>query len=143
VEVILERNPRLREFGFPIHTATDAKDLLGLIPRLGNLQSLRIEDGSSSVPLLDPDDLLDALDQNLNPIRYDFFSPKSEHQVRLHTILQRNVQLLRRRKITKSIQQLAMSPHLWPWILHEMSIRDGWMDASYYFIRELVMLHPP
>jgi hypothetical protein len=143
VEVILERNPRLREFGFPIYTATDAKDLLGLIPRLNNLRSLRIEDGSSSVPLLDPDNLLDALDQNLTLISYDFFSPKNEHHVRLQRILQRNVQMMRRIEMTKSIQQLATSPQLWPLIQYEMSNHDGWIDARYYFIRELVMLHPP
>lgn len=143
LELILERNPRLREFGLPICTAMDAKALLGLIPRLGDLRSLRIEDGSSSVPLLDPENLLDALDQNLNLIKYDFFSPKSEHQLRFHKILHRNVQLMRRTKITTSIQQLATSPQRWPLILNEMSIREGWIDASYFFIRELVMLHPP
>lgn len=140
IETILENNPRLIEFGFPICTANDAKDLLSLIPRLQFLQSLQIVDGSFPVPLIDPDELLEALGRNSNLISYNFYSPKKDHNVRLHAILQRNVQLRRRRAISRAIPQLEKSPQLWPLVQSEMSNRDDWLDARYHFTRELLML---
>jgi hypothetical protein len=140
VETILESNPRLIEFGFPIYTAKDAKDLLSLIPRLQFLQSLQIVDGSFAVPLIDPDELLEALGRNSNLISYCFFSPKKDHNVRLRAILQRNIQLRRRRAVSRAIPQLEKSPQLWPLVQSEMSNRDDWLDATYHFTRELLML---
>ena len=141
IEGILESNPHLVEFGFQIYTANDAKALICLIPRLPcHVQSLKIVDGSSSMPLLDSESLLDALEQNLNLSSYDFYSPCSEHNARFTRILQRNVQLRRRRETTKSVPRLGKSPQMWPLVLFEMSNREGWIDTTYHFARELVML---
>ena len=140
VEMILESNPKIIEFGLPIFTANDAKDLLCLIPHIQCLQSLQIVDGSFPVPLIDPEELLDALERNSNLTNYRFLSPKGDHNCRLQAILQRNIKLRRRREISKAIPQLEKNPQLWPLVYSEVSNRDDWLDASFHFTRELVML---
>ena len=140
VERILESNPRLIEFGFPIFTPCDARHVLRIIPQLRFLESLHIVDGSFPVPLMDPDELLEALESNVNLTSFSFFSPNGDHNSRLNAILQRNINLRRRRKMARAIPQLEKSPQLWPLLQSEMSNRDDWLDASYHFARELVML---
>ena len=140
VEMILESNPRMLEFGFPIYTANDATNLVGLIPKLRSLESLQIVDGSFPVPLIDPEELLEVLNQNSTIIHYNFVSPKQDHNVRLRSILQRNVQLKRRRKMSETIPLLEDKPQLWPLFHAKMLNCEDWIDAGYHFTRELVLL---
>jgi hypothetical protein len=140
VENIATRNPMIREFGFPIMNRQDAQALLEMIPRIHHLESLEIVDGSISVPLLNPDALLDALEQNVSLVRFSMYSPQREHTERLSAILQRNLKMKRRSEISKVIPQLELMPQLWPLLQGEMSNRTNWQDAMYHFMRELVLI---